>query len=703
MSALAWLLPGLPGVTGVLLVLAGGLRRGGTGHGAGLGRDGHGGTRPAGTGHVRTGQGAGREETGHVRTGHGAGHGRSGRGGGAGGLAGRAAPVGAVAVAAATLVLAVLAAFTRPASSVPLFAGLRAGVEVDGLSAVLVVTVSAVALAVLVFSAGDTRELSAENTRGPSTGGTRELPAGGTGEAGRARCRFFGLMLLFTAAMLVTVTAVDLALLLMGWEVMGAMSYALIGFLWRDDARVRSAGIAFVTTRAGDAGLYVAAGCALAGTGSLELAGLAAGARPWHDLVAAGIVVAALGKSAQLPLSFWLSHAMAGPSPVSALLHSATMVAAGAYLLLRAQPLLAVTGWAAQAAAWAGALTALLLGAVALAQRDLKQLLAASTCAQLGFMVLAAGTGALAGGTAHLVAHAAVKSLLFLGAGAWLAALGTKDLRELRGAARRHRLVGVTFGVGALALGGVPPLSLWVTKESILSVVAERSPALYLLSLVAALLAAAYSAKAVTAVWRPRDPWTRDDSERRGTGRVGRLEGLPLPVLALAAATLGVVGLPPVFEAWRRLLGAGGEPGPGGDGLLATGITAIAVTVAVPLAVRRRAPEAPPLLRDWLGLERVAVALVWRPVMALARSLARFDDRVLDGVVRSVPRAGTAAARLARGRAEAGVDGLVRDVGTVTARLAGLARRPQTGQVHTYFAQAAVGLLLLAVVVALAR
>ncbi|MEV8637551.1 proton-conducting transporter membrane subunit [Streptosporangium sp. NPDC051023] len=622
MSALLWLLPGLPGVTGVLLLLRG------------------------------------------VR---------------AGGRTDGAAPVVAVSVAAVTLALAVLAALTRPAATTALFAGLRAGAAVDGLSAVLVVTVSAVALAVLVFAAGD------------------------TGEVRRAGSRFFGLMLLFTAAMLVTVTATDLALLLMGWEVMGAMSYALIGFRWREDARVRSAGIAFVTTRAGDTGLYAAAGCALAGTGSLELAGLAEGARPWRDLVAAGIVIAALGKSAQLPLSFWLSHAMAGPSPVSALLHSATMVAAGAYLLLRVQPLLAATGWAAQVVAWAGALTALLLGAVALAQRDLKQLLAASTCAQLGFMVLAAGTGALAGGTAHLVAHAAVKSLLFLCAGAWLTALGTKDLRELHGAARRDRLVGVTFGVGALALGGVPPLSLWVTKESILSVVAERSPALYLVSLAAALLAAAYAAKAVDAVWRPADAETREGSEQPGTGRFRRLERLPLPVLALVAAVFGAVGLPPVFDAWRRLLGADGEPGPGGGGLIVAGLLAVAVTVAVPLVPRRRAPQAPPLLRDWLGLERAATVLVWRPVMALARSLARFDDQVLDGVVRSVPRAGTAVAGLVRRRAEAGVDGLVRDVGTGAARLARLARRPQTGQVHTYFAQAAVWLVLLAVVVALVR
>jgi NADH-quinone oxidoreductase subunit L len=259
---------------------------------------------------------------------------------------GRAAPVVAVAASSAVLALAVGAAVARPVVRIPLFEGLASGMAVDGLSAVLVVTVAAVVLAVVVFAAGD-------------------LPAG------EARARFHGLMLLFAGSMLVTVTATDLALLLMAWEVMGAMSYALIGFWWRDGERVRSAGIAFLTTRAGDLGLYVAAGCAIAGIGSLSLSGLDDATAPWRDLIAAGVVVAALGKSAQLPFSFWLSRAMAGPSAVSALLHSATMVAAGAYLLLRVRPLLSSTGWAAEAAAWTGALTALLLGAVAVAQRDL--------------------------------------------------------------------------------------------------------------------------------------------------------------------------------------------------------------------------------------------------------------------------------------------------------------------------------------------
>ncbi|HEX6471124.1 MAG TPA: proton-conducting transporter membrane subunit [Streptosporangiaceae bacterium] len=595
----------------------------------------------------------------------------------------RAAAAAGVAVSAAVVGLAIAAAVTRPSVRFPLLAGAPAGMAVDGLSAVLVVTVAAVTFAVLVYAAG-------------------ELPAAA------ARSRFFGLMLVFAGAMLVTVTATDLVVLLMAWEVMGAMSYALIGYWWHDPDRVRSAGIAFLTTRAADMGLYLAAGCALAGAHSLSLTGLDGAGAPWRDLVAAGVVTAALGKSAQLPFSFWLSRAMAGPSPVSALLHSATMVAAGAYLLLRLAPLLAAVGWAGTLVAWVGAVTALVLGAVALAQRDLKQLLAASTCAQIGFMVLAAGVGAVAGGTAQLVAHAAAKSLLFLAAGAWLAALGTKDLAELHGAARRYRLVGVTFAAGALTLAGLPPLSLWVTKDSLLAVAADASPGLYAVGLAAALCAAGYGAKALIAVWRPADAATRRDTEQAGTGRVGRRQLLPLPALAAAGAVFGVVALPALAPAWRRLLGVAGEPGPGAGELALSGSLAGLVVAAALVAARRRANVTVPRwaagpARHWLYLEAAAGALVARPVMALARALAGFDDRVVDGGVRAAAAAGRLTAELASGRVELRLDGLVAEAGRGTRRLGALARRPQTGQAHTYYAQTLVLAALLVIVVLLAR
>jgi NADH:ubiquinone oxidoreductase subunit 5 (subunit L)/multisubunit Na+/H+ antiporter MnhA subunit len=571
-----------------------------------------------------------------------------------------AAPAG-IAASAATLALAIACAVARPEVTASYLDGVAFGSRVDDLSAVMVVTVSVVLLAVLVFAAGELRE-----------------------------ARFNGLMLLFAGAMLVTVTATNLLTLLMAWEVMGAASYALIGYWWREPRRASSGTVAFLTTRAADLGLYLAAGAALAGgAGGLELTALRGLPDGWRDVVAAGVVLAALGKSAQLPFSFWLSRAMDGPSPVSALLHSATMVAAGAYLLLRLHPLLAATPWAATTVAWGGALTALLLGAVAVAQTDLKQLLAASTCAQVGFMVLAAGTAGVVAGTGQLVAHALTKSLLFLCAGAWLTALGTKQLPALRGAARRYPVVGTAFTVGALVLAGVPPLSIWVTKDHVLAGALHVSGPLYLVGLAAAALSAAYAARAATLVW------ARAETEQPSTGQVDGWQRAPLPPLAAGAVLLGVLAVPAVWRWFADTLAVPAGPVPAWWELLVSGAVALAVAGAV-ASVRGRLPSPRPL-RGWLGLEVAARTVVGKPLRATASGLARFDDRVVDGGVRAGAALGAAFARVVDTRVEWSVDGLVRGLGRGIRALGRLARRPQTGQLHHYYAQAVVALAVLAV------
>ena len=581
----------------------------------------------------------------------------------------RFAAVTATVTAAATAVLAVLTAVQRPAVSATYLDGIAFALRVDGLSAVMVVVVAVVLLAVLVFAAGEFDE--------------RE-----------ARARFFGLMLLFSGAMLVTVTATTLLALLMAWEVMGAASYALIGHWWREPRRVTSGTIAFLTTRGGDLGLYLAAGAALAGgLGGLELAGLSGLPDGWRDVVAAGLVVAAFGKSAQLPFSFWLSRAMDGPSPVSALLHSATMVAAGAYLLVRVEPLLAVTPWAATVVAWGGAVTALALGAVAVAQTDLKQLLAASTCAQVGFMVLAAGAGGAAAGAGHLVTHAVTKSLLFLCAGAWLTAVGSKQLADLRGAARRFPVVGVTFTIGAAALAGVPPLSLWATKDHALATALHDSVPLYLVGLAAAVLSAVYAARAVVLVWSPSTTDTRD-------GTVNMLQRLPLPVLAVGSVALGVAALPSVWGWFASLLG-GSDVDPAWWELVVSGTLAVLAAGATAVVVRGGDLRTTTPLRAWFGLERLARGLVLRPMLAGADRLARFDDRAIAGSVQATAAVGAAFARAVDARVEWSVDRTVRAVADGFRALGRLARRPQTGQLHHYYAQAVVALAALAVLLLL--
>ncbi|MFJ3279443.1 proton-conducting transporter transmembrane domain-containing protein [Streptomyces halstedii] len=601
-------------------------------------------------------------------------------------------PAAGVTAAVATLGAAVAAALLRPTARAPLFAGTEAGLAVDGLSAVMVVTVAAVTTAVLAFAVGE---------------------PGSRGERGR----FFGLMLLFSGAMLVTVTATTLGPLLMAWEVMGATSWALIGHRWRRPGTAAAADVAFLTTRAADLGLYLAAGAATAGgVTTLRLDALPRAASPWLHVLTAGVVVAALGKSAQLPFSFWLSRAMQGPSAVSALLHSATMVAAGAYLLLRTAPLLETTGWAGPLVAWSGAVTALALGLVAVAQTDLKQLLAASTSAQVGFMVMAAGSHGVAGGTTQLVAHAATKSGLFLAAGAWLTALGTKRLPALRGAARTHRLVGAAFTVGALTLAGLPPLSLWAAKDLVLAAARTGGTCLYAVGLAAAAVAAVYGVKALWYVTRPLppDPAAGYDTERPGTRRVSRATPAPLLALTSAAALLGVLALPGPASWLRRLVGAGGEPSPEAWELgLSAGVVLAAAGAAwwwaarpapapgaavapVPRAVVRGA-------RNWLYLERFARTAVAGPVLSLARALAVFDDRVIDGAVRRTARGGLAAARLARRMDDDGIDAAVRALASGTRSLGRWARRPQTGLLHQYYAQAAVGFAALVLIILLVR
>jgi NADH-quinone oxidoreductase subunit L len=590
--------------------------------------------------------------------------------------AGRAAPIVGVLVAALVLALAVVAAWRRPSVTAAFMAGAPFGLAVDGLAAAVIVAVAAVALLVLIFSVGDVR-------------------------AGQAR--FFGLMLLFVAAVLLTATAATLPALLLGWEVMGATSYALIAFPWRDRDRLAAGTTAFLTTRAGDLGLYLAGGAALAVGPGLSLDALAGLPAPWRHVVAAGVLAAAFGKAAQLPFSFWLSKAMLGPSPVSALLHSAAMVAMGGYLLLRLHPLLAATGWAAATAAWVGAGTAVVLGVVAVGQSDLKQLLAASTSAQLGFVIVGAATGGVAGGAAHLIGHAATKALLFLAAGAWLTALGTRRLAALRGAGRRYPLAGITFTIGALSLAGVPPLAMWATKDEVLAAAKAYSVPLYVVALAGAVLSAAYAGKALGMVLRPLPVGAGAgyDTEQPGTRRINGWQKAPLIVLAAGAALLELLALPPVGDLFRRLVGAPGESPATGAQMLLSGVLALVVLAAAAI-VAPRIPE-PAWARAWLGLAVAADRGVVRPVLALSRALARFDDQILDRAVMAVAPAGRkAAAALARVD-DADVDGLVTRIAAGVRRLGDWARRPQTGQVHQYYAQAVVLLAVAALLLLVVR
>ncbi len=307
--------------------------------------------------------------------------------------------------------------------------------------------------------------------------------------------RFYATMLLFVTAMQLFVFAGDWILLLSAWELIGLSSYLLIGFWYRKPNVKEAAMRAFIVTRSADLGLYIAIFILIASTGTSEIA--ASVNSQGSAAIIAGILllIAAMGKSAQTPLHDWLQRAMAGPTPVSALLHSATLVAAGAILLIRSAPLLPpevlfIVGIV-------GGITAIVTGIIALTETDLKRVLAASTSSQYGLMLLAIAAGVPLAALLHLLAHAAIKSSLFLGAGVFQHSRDTTKLQQLQGIAADHPRIFFGFVIAALALAGIPPLSGFFSKDAIIAATMNSANAAVLLPfvLVGTILTAAYMAR----------------------------------------------------------------------------------------------------------------------------------------------------------------------------------------------------------------
>ncbi|MDP8975256.1 MAG: NADH-quinone oxidoreductase subunit L, partial [Actinomycetota bacterium] len=420
--------------------------------------------------------------------------------------------VGSLTILAATLAVGMWAAVCEPSAQWTWGGGIVLGLAVEGLARVMVVLVPAVALPVVACAAA---------TMGRDPG----------------LARLLALLSAFVAFMLLLVAASDLLSLLVGWELVGATSWALIAHDWRHPDRPGLAGQAFLTTRAGGLGLLAAAAVALGVAGGADYAGLGS-LRGWPaHVVGAGLLVAAAAKSAQLPFSPWLSSAMAGPTPVSALLHSATMVAAGAYALARTVPVLDGAFWLAGAVAVLGAATAVAGGVVASAQTDLKQALAASTSAQYGLVLVAVGAGSTAAAGAHLVTHAVFKSLLFLAAGVALHTAGTLELSKLR-LGRALPFTAAAFSAGALALAAVPPLGAARSKEEVLAAAAHQGAWLGATVVVAAFLSALYAGRLAVLAF---GPGTAPSAAQPGPDPVVRAA---LGSLAAATVALGVLWLP---------------------------------------------------------------------------------------------------------------------------------------------------------------
>ena len=519
-----------------------------------------------------------------------------------------------------------------------------------------------------------------------------------------ARRRFFAYLNLFIAAMLILVLADSYLLLFVGWEGVGLASYLLIGFWNHHTPYAVAAKKAFVANRIGDIGLLVAMMLMFATFGTVTFDGVAAGVdgglASTATLTAMGLMLllAACGKSAQFPLQSWLGDAMAGPTPVSALIHAATMVTAGVYLIVRSAPVFEGAPTAQLVVTIIGAITLVIGAVIGCAKDDIKKALAASTMSQIGYMVLAAGLGPIGYAFAifHLVTHGFFKAGMFLGAGSVMH--GMDDQTDMRrfGALRKYMVITwVTFGLGWLAILGVPPFSGFWSKDKIIEsafVVPEgagewRAWVFGTVALVGAGITAFYMSRLFFMTFHGQKRWTRDAAGHEPHPHESpALMTIPMIVLAIGSVALGfVLQLGGGFTTWLEPVTGHVEHH---EPVLAVPViqvvTLLAVAVGLALAWRQYAslpvPETAPAgsaltraARVDLYQDAVNDALLVEPGQHLTRSLV-YGDRTA-------------------------VDGTFTGLGRLTVGLGELVRKVQTGYARQYAATMLLGLVVLAVVV----
>lgn len=553
---------------------------------------------------------------------------------------------------------------------------LALSLSLDSLAAVTMVMVTFVALCVQIFSIAYMAD-------------------------DRRRGWYFSVVSLFTSAMLFLVLSADLLTMFIAWEVMGLCSYLLIGFWYRDEAARRASQKAFLYTRAADLGFFVALAAIYGSVGSFELEAIFGAAAHWAPAllltVSLGLIWAAMGKSAQFPLLVWLPDAMAGPTPASALIHAATMVAAGVFMLARMMPVLELSPVALGAMGWVGAITALIAGVLAAFQTDLKKVLAYSTVSQLGFMFIALGAGSAVAALFHLTTHAFFKALLFLAAGVIIHATHTQDMRKMGGLSRQMPVTMTAFTVGAFALAGLVPLSGFFSKDEIFSVALRHSsPAIFAIALVVGATTAFY----VTKTWL-----TVFFGKSHTHAHEGSILEL-IPVVALAVVTGALGFFSPTFSSF---LGHEGAWPSLPMAITSTGVTLTGLSLGF-LAWRgtfsriKLGPVGQFLhmgLSENLRFDYAYDLLVIKPYMWFTEALWRFDSAVIDRAVNLVA-AGYRQMTARFWEFDALViDGIVNGLATLSRRVGRRFRAVQSGELSRYrylVAFATVLLLIVAVI-----
>jgi NADH-quinone oxidoreductase subunit L len=504
--------------------------------------------------------------------------------------------------------------------------------------------------------------------------------------------RYFSYLNLFVFFMLLLVLGANYLVLFIGWEGVGLCSYLLIGFWFKNKDYTDAGKKAFVMNRIGDLGFLIGMFLILYHFGTLSYGDffgkISAGTAPVTDSaynwIAICLFIGAIGKSAQIPLYTWLPDAMAGPTPVSALIHAATMVTAGIYMIARSSVLYNHAPEALHVVAWIGCATAVLAATIALRQYDIKKVLAYSTVSQLGFMFMALGMGAYTTAVFHVMTHAFFKALLFLGSGSVIHAMGgEQDVRKMGGLGKHMKITQVTFLIGCLAIAGIPGLSGFFSKDEILASTFAGNKAIYALGIIAAMMTAFYMFRVYTLTFTGKFRGTHEQEHHLHESPAAIT--IPLIVLAVLSVIGGYVGLPEVFSEHHSLseflstavANAGSHHLDHGTEWMLIGISSVvAVVFSIAGFVANKNPSFAPntglsrVLENKWYVDELYDAIVVRPIGALSGVMDRFVERM-------------------------GIDGLVNGVGKTVRWSGDRVRLLQSGQVGFYIFVMVIGITVL--------
>ncbi|MDP2942494.1 MAG: NADH-quinone oxidoreductase subunit L [Candidatus Omnitrophota bacterium] len=523
--------------------------------------------------------------------------------------------------------------------------------------------------------------------------------------------RFFAYMSLFMGSMLGLVLADNFVILYIFWEGVGLCSYFLISFWFERPAAAKAGMKAFITTRIGDTGLLIGILLLFFTTKTLyfkDLSGLA-GDNTVFTIAALLIFCGAIGKSAQFPLHVWLPDAMEGPTPVSALIHAATMVAAGVYLVARTYGIFVMNQIPLMIVAYIGAITALMAASIALVSNDIKRILAYSTISQLGLMMVGLGAGAYSAGTFHLMTHAFFKALLFLCAGSVIHSIHIQDIQKMGGLFNKMKVTGTTFIIAGLAISGVPPLAGFWSKDEILSELLKSGhPALFAIALATSLMTAFYMFRLIFLVLfgKPRSELHAHESPNVMT--------IPLSILAVFSIFIGFIGSPFMNHAFQNFIYFGDvhtmeaiEPNYFAMGLsTAVGLLGIGLAYLFYIlnnkilsqAIRAKFSLLYDVLSNKYYSDEIYEFLFIKPCLRLADLSFKFDLGVIDGAVNGAARVTMAISRVKSWIDIHVVDFFVNLVAVLTGFTSLAVRRIHTGRVQNYLLIAFFGLVLIIVI-----